>query len=60
MNAMEIKKLNVEYKRVNAAREEQEMRIMELMEQIQRLEVSIEASKKREDELLAKIKEAQG
>jgi hypothetical protein len=37
-----------------------EMRIMERMEEIQRIEASIEVSKAKEDELLAKIKDAQG
>lgn len=59
MTALELKKLSVEYKRVNAGREEQEMRILEMMDQISRLEASIEISKAKEDELLAKISEAQ-
>jgi hypothetical protein len=56
-NTYELKRLQVEYKRVNAAREEQELRILEFEEQIQRLQASIEISKNKEVELLAKIKE---
>ena len=55
----ELKKVQVEYKRVNAAKEEQELRIFEFLEQIKRLEDSIAISKKREDELLVKIAEMQ-
>lgn len=59
MNAFEIKKIQVEYKRVNAAREELELRVLEYQEQINRIEASIEVSKAKEDELLVKLKEAQ-
>lgn len=59
MNAFELKKLQVEYKRVNAAREEQELQIMGYMEQINRIETSIAVSKAKEEELLKKISEAQ-
>lgn len=58
MTAYDLKKLQVEYKRVNAAREEQELRVLEFQEQIQRLENSIAISKTKEDELQAKIAEA--
>jgi len=58
MTAYELKKLQVEYKRVNAAKEEQELRILELQEQIDRLNKSIDASKLKEEELTAKIAEA--
>jgi len=57
MSEYELKKLSVEYKRVNAAREEQELRVYEMMEQIKKIEVSIEASKAKEDDLLARIAE---
>lgn len=60
MTALELKKLTVEYKRVNQAREELELRVMERMEEIQRIEASVEISKAKEQELLAKIAEAQG
>lgn len=55
----ELKKIQVEFKRVNAAREEQELRIMDLQEQIQRLETSIAVSLAKETELQAKIQELQ-
>lgn len=54
---IELKRLNVEYKQVNAAREQQEYKIMELQEQIKRLEDSIVISKAKEEELQAKIAE---
>ena len=59
MNPYELKKLQVEYKRVNAAREEQELRVLEFEDQIKRVMASIEVSKAKEDELLAKVKELQ-
>lgn len=59
MNAYDLKKAQVEYKRVNAAREEQELRILEFQEQIKRLEASIEVSIAKENELLAKIADMQ-
>ena len=59
MSPYELKKLQVEYKRVNAAREEQELRILEIQENIDRLQKSIDISLAKEEELLAKIKEAQ-
>jgi len=55
MSPFEIKKLQVEYKRVNAAKEEQELRVLEFQEQINRLEASIAVSVAKEEELLAKI-----
>lgn len=58
MNTLELKKIQVEYKRVNAAREEQELRILEFQEQIKRLEASIEISMAKEKELEEKIQEA--
>lgn len=56
---LELKKLQVEYKRVNAAREELEYRILEANDQIIRLNANIEIQKAKEDELLGKIKELQ-
>lgn len=53
----ELKKVQVEYKRVNAAREEQELRILELEEQIKRIQQSIIVSLAKEEELQNKIKE---
>jgi predicted nucleic acid-binding Zn-ribbon protein len=58
MTPYELKKLQVEYKRVNAAREEQELKIIELQDTIKRIEQSIDVSKAKEDELLAKINSA--
>ena len=58
MTAYELKKLQVEYKQVNAAREAQELRILEAEEQIQRLKASIEVSITKEEELAAKISAA--
>jgi hypothetical protein len=49
--------LSGDYKRVNAAREEQELRIMDLQEQIKRLEISITSSLAKEEELQLKITE---
>lgn len=57
--AYELKKLQVEYKRVNAAREEQELRVFEFQEQINRIEASIAISIAKEEEILAKIKATQ-
>jgi hypothetical protein len=59
MNAYELKKLQVEYKRVNAAKEEQELRVFEFEEQIKRIEASIAVSVAKEEEILAKIKALQ-
>ena len=59
MTAYELKKLQVEYKRVNAAREEQELKVLEFQEQIARIEASIAISKAKEDELSAKLADAQ-
>lgn len=58
MTAYELKKLQVEYKRVNAAREEQELRILEFEEQIKRLQASIDISIEKENELQGKLQEA--
>jgi predicted nucleic acid-binding Zn-ribbon protein len=57
MTELELKKLQVEYKRVNAAREEQELRILEFEEQITRIQASIEISLIKEKELQDKLKE---
>lgn len=55
MTAYELKKLQVEYKKVNAAREEQELRILELQEQIDRIQKSVDISRAKEDEISDKI-----
>lgn len=54
---LELKKTQVEYKRVNAAREELEYKILEYGEQIKRLESNIDIQIAKEEELLGKIKE---
>ena len=59
MSPYELKKLQVEYKQVNAAREAQELKIFEIMEQVDRIQKSIDVSKAKEEELLAKLKEAE-
>lgn len=56
---MELKKLQVEYKRVNAAREEQELRVLQLQEQIDSLQKSIDISIAKEEEIVAKIENKQ-
>jgi predicted nucleic acid-binding Zn-ribbon protein len=57
LSPLELKKLKVEYKKVNAAREELEMRIIEFQENIARLEDHIKIQKAKEDELTEKINE---
>lgn len=57
--SLDLKRAQVEYKRVNAAREELEYRILEAHDQIKRLEDNIVIQKAKEDELQAKIKELQ-
>lgn len=57
--SLELKKMQVEYKRVNAAREELECRILESQEQIERLEANILIQIAKEDELQAKIRDFQ-
>jgi hypothetical protein len=53
----ELKKIQVELKRVNAGREGQELQIMDLEQQIARTQASVEVSLAREVELEAKIAE---
>lgn len=57
MDHLELKRTQVEYKRVNAAREEQEFRILEAQELIKRLEANVDVQKAKEDELLLRIKD---
>jgi len=59
MSPYELKKIQVEYKRVNAAREEQELRILEMQDQIDKIQKSVDVSLAKEQELLARISEAQ-
>ena len=58
MTPYELKKMQVEYKRVNAAREEQELRILEFEEQIIRIKASIQVSLDKEQELQEKLQAA--
>jgi len=57
--SLDLKRLQVEYKRVNAAKEELELKILESLDQIKRLELNIEIQKTKEEELLGKIKDFQ-
>jgi len=56
MTPYELKKLQVELKRVVVGREEQELKILELMDTIKRIDASIEASVLKEQELEEKLK----
>lgn len=56
MNAYEFKKLQVEYKRVNTAREEQELKIIELEDTIKRIQASVDISLIKEKEIEEKLK----
>lgn len=58
MSPLEIKKLEVELKRVDAARAELELRKEEFLDQILRIEEHIVVQKAKEDELILKLKEA--
>jgi hypothetical protein len=59
MTSLELKRIKVELLRVAAARAELELRIEESQENIKRLEDSIAIQKAKENELSAKIAEAQ-
>lgn len=52
---MELKRKKLELSRVSLAREEQEFKIEERMEEIKRLQTMIEIQKKKEEELQAEI-----
>jgi hypothetical protein len=58
MNALELKKLQAELKRVDAAKEEMEVRVLERQEEIQRLQDNIKLQEARFAELTLKIAEA--
>jgi predicted nucleic acid-binding Zn-ribbon protein len=58
MTPYELKKIQVELKRVNAGREEQELKILELQDTIKRIEASIDSSMAKEKELEEKIRNA--
>ena len=53
---IELKRLHVDYKRVNAAREELEFRVLEFEDQIKRLQANIDLQKVKEAEILEQIK----
>jgi hypothetical protein len=55
MSPLELKKIQVELLRVQAAKGEMELRVQERMEEIQRLEDSIKISEAKEQELQAKL-----
>lgn len=59
MSPYEFKKLQVEYKRVNAGREEQELKILELQDTIARIQASVDVSLAKEKELQEKLQAAQ-
>lgn len=59
MTPYELKKLQVEYKRVNAGREEQELKILELQDTIARIQLSVDTSLAKEKELEEKLKTAE-
>jgi chromosome segregation ATPase len=59
MTSLELKRIKVELLRVSSARAELELRIEEYQENIKRLEDNIAVQKAKEDELEAKIAEAQ-
>lgn len=59
MTPIELKRLKVELSRVASARMEQELRIDECNEQIERLQKSIEIQLAKEAELNQKIKDAE-
>lgn len=53
--SIDLKRKKLELSRVQLAREEQELKIEERMEEIKRIEALIEIQKKKEDELTAEI-----
>lgn len=58
MSPLELKKIQVELKRVDAAKEEMELRVQERMEEIQRLEDNIKIQVAKIEELQAKLADA--
>jgi len=57
MSPLELKKIQVEIKRVDAAKEEMELRIHERMDEIKRLEDNIKVQVAKIEELKAKLTE---
>ena len=60
MNSLELKRIEVELIRVQAARAELEFKIEERLDEIERIKEHIKAQIKREEELTIKIREAKG
>ena len=58
MTALELKKLQVQLKQVDAAKEEMEQRVMERMEDIARIEENIKVQQTKIEEIHAKLAEA--
>jgi hypothetical protein len=59
MTSLELKRIKVELLRVSAAKAEIELRIEEQMDNVKRLQENIAISTAKEEELMAKIAEAQ-
>lgn len=59
MTSLELKRMKVELLRVSAAKAELELRIEEQMDNVKRLQENIAISTAKEEELTAKIAEAQ-
>ena len=60
MNPLEIKIREVELIRVGAAKAELEFRIMERMDEIERIKINIDNQTKREEELKTELDEMNG
>ena len=59
MTPLEIKKLQVELMRVQSAKSDMELRIMERQEEIQRLEDNIKIQLAKEEEIQSQLKAGQ-
>lgn len=59
MTSLELKRMKVELLRVSAAKAELELRVEEQMDNVKRLQENIAISTAKEEELTAKIAEAQ-
>ena len=58
--SLDLKRKKLELSRVSVAKQEQEFKIDEYLDQIERLKANIEIQKKRESELLAEITTIEG
>ena len=56
--ALELKRMELELMKVSTARHEQEYRILEFQENIDRLKPQVDIQRAKENELIEKIKEA--